>query len=151
MLYLLSIFLPLAGTAARARGPRTERGARTSVRRSVRIRGERTPERGTTTVLPKPGDDGVTGTAARDGNDGALAALPMPLGSDIVGLLAGPGGTPEIDELPAPAEPAGGTCARNDSGASTTSKATNGHARIIDVFSKGEQPIYGAASSTKRD
>jgi len=38
-------------------------------------------------------------------------ALPMPLGSDSTLGLAGPAGMPEIAELPAPAEPAGGICA----------------------------------------
>jgi hypothetical protein len=37
----------------------------------------------------------------------------MPLGSDSTLGLAGPAGMPEIAELPAPAEPAGGTnCAK---------------------------------------
>ena len=40
-------------------------------------------------------------------------ALPIPLGSESTEGLAGPNGTPEIAELPAPAEPAGGTnCAK---------------------------------------
>jgi len=40
-------------------------------------------------------------------------ALLIPLGSDNTLGLAGPNGTPEIAELPAPAEPAGGTsCAK---------------------------------------
>jgi hypothetical protein len=102
---------------------------------------ERTPERGVKTVLPKPGDDGVAGIAACDGNDGALPALPMPLGSDAVGLLAGPAGMPEIDELPAPAEPAGGvSCASDDPGENITSNRTTGTTRIIEVFSKEDQP-----------
>jgi hypothetical protein len=102
-------------------------------------------------VLPKPGDDGVTGMAACDGNDGALAALPMPLGSYTVGLLAGPAGMPEIDELPAPAEPAGGvSCAHDDTGESNTSNRLTSTTRIIEVFSKEAQPIYGAAGSAKR-
>jgi hypothetical protein len=44
---------------------------------------------------------------------GIRPALLMPLGSDSTLGLAGPNGTPEIAELPAPAEPAGGTsCAK---------------------------------------
>jgi hypothetical protein len=39
-------------------------------------------------------------------------ALPIPLGSYSTLGLAGPAGMPEIAELPAPAEPAGGTCAK---------------------------------------
>lgn len=43
---------------------------------------------------------------------GTLEALPMPLGSLSTLGLAGPNGTPLIDELPAPADPAGGvSCA----------------------------------------
>jgi hypothetical protein len=141
MLNLLSIFLSRAVTTARdlpARVLRTERGARTSTRRNVRIRVERTPERGVKTVLPKPGDAGVTGIAACDGNDGDLPALPMPLGLYTVGLLAGPAGMPEIAELPAPAEPAGGvSCASDDTGARTMSKlrASTADPWIIEVFS----------------
>ena len=36
----------------------------------------------------------------------------MPLGSDSTLGLAGPNGMPDIAELPAPAEPAGGTSSR---------------------------------------
>jgi hypothetical protein len=39
-------------------------------------------------------------------------ALPMPLGSYSTLGLAGPAGMPEVAELPAPAEPAGGICAK---------------------------------------
>jgi hypothetical protein len=72
-----------------------------------------------------------------------LAALPMPLGLYTVGLLAGPAGMPDIAELPAPAEPAGGvSCARDDAGESTTSKrARTAGPRCIDVSSKEDQPI----------
>jgi hypothetical protein len=140
MLNLPSIRLSRAMTAARAPLPRTARGARVSARYSVRVRVERYPERGTTAELPKPGDAGVVGIAACDGNDGVLAALPMPLGSCTVGLLAGPGGMPEMAELPAPADPAGGTWARDATGESAISR----RAKItwpwrIDVFSKEDQ------------
>ena len=44
--------------------------------------------------------------------------MPMPLGSESALGLAGPNGTPDIDELPAPAEPAGGVnCANAPVGA----------------------------------
>ena len=66
---------------------------------------------------------------------GVFGALPMPLGSDSDLGLAGPNGTPEIAELPAPAEPAGGAnCANPLAGASTTDDATsqtNGRLRNI--------------------
>ncbi len=118
MLNLLSIFFCSAVTDARPL-ERAERGARTSARRTARTLAGRAPLRGVKTVLPKPGDAGVTGIAACDGNDGDLPALPMPLGSYTVGLLAGPAGMPEIDELPAPADPAGGvSCASDDTGES---------------------------------
>src|SRR2546423_26899 len=89
--------------------------------------------------------------AACDGSDGILPALPLPLGSYTVGLLAGPAGMPEIAELPAPADPAGGvSCARDDAGESTTNKnATTTKPRIISVASKGEQLIYAAAGSLR--
>ena len=134
ILILLSTCLSCVVTTARARVPRAERGTRIAVRRTARILGE-LKERGTTTVLPYPGDAGVTGIAAWDGSDGTLAALPMPLGLYTVGLLAGPAGMPEIDELPAPAEPAGGVSwAHDDAGESTTSKrAATGSARTIEV------------------
>jgi hypothetical protein len=45
-------------------------------------------------------------------------ALPIPLGSDSTAGLAGPLGMPEMAELPAPAEPAGGTNCANASDAS---------------------------------
>ncbi len=45
-------------------------------------------------------------------------ALPIPLGSDSTLGLAGPNGTPDIAELPAPADPAGGvSCALAVAGA----------------------------------
>jgi hypothetical protein len=137
MLYLPSIRLSRAMTAARDPLPRAARGTRVSAWRCGRIRVERYPGRGTTTVLPKPGDAGVLGIAACDGSDGALAALPMPLGSDTVGLLAGPGGIPDIAELPAPADPAGGTWARDDTGESAMSRrAKITWLRRIDVSPK---------------
>ena len=49
---------------------------------------------------------------------GTFEALPMPLGSESDLGLAGPNGTPDIAELPAPAEPAGGVnCANAPVGA----------------------------------
>ena len=57
---------------------------------------------------------------------GILAALPMPLGSESALGLAGPNGTPDIDELPAPAEPAGGVnCANAVAGAIRASAMMN--------------------------
>jgi hypothetical protein len=143
MLNLPSIFLSRAVTAARALLLRAERDVRISAWRSTRTLAGRAPLRGTRTVLPKPGDAGVTGMAACDGNDGVLAALPMPLGLYTVGLLAGPAGMPEIDELPAPADPAGGvSCARDCVGESTISKSARTTApRSIDVSFKEHQPI----------
>jgi hypothetical protein len=143
MLNLLSIFLSCAVTVPRVLVLRAERDAGISAARTARTLAGLNPERGTTTELPKPGDAGVTGMAACDGNDGVLAALPMPLGLYTVGLLAGPAGMPEIAELPAPAEPAGGvSCARDDAGESTTSKrARTASPRCIDVSSKEDQPI----------
>src|SRR4051794_9448822 len=44
---------------------------------------------------------------------GIRDALPMPLGSLSALGLAGPNGTPLIDELPAPADPAGGVSCAN--------------------------------------
>jgi hypothetical protein len=67
----------------------------------------------------------------------------MPLGSDSTLGLAGPNGTPEIAELPAPAEPAGGTnCAKalGASGpvvASATAMATSAEVRDIQDISMG--------------
>jgi hypothetical protein len=140
MLNLLSIFFCSAVTRPRLR--RSERDVRISAWRSTRTLGGRAPVRGVKTVLPKPGDAGVTGIAACEGNDGDLPALPMPLGSYTVGLLAGPAGMPEIAELPAPAEPAGGvSCAHDDAGESARNMRAISAARIIEVFSKEEQPI----------
>ena len=75
---------------------------------------------------------------------GILAALPMPLGSESTLGLAGPNGTPEIAELPAPAEPAGGTnCAKalgatGPASASETAMApTSAEVRDIQALSIG--------------
>src|SRR3954454_13903614 len=67
---------------------------------------------------------------------GTLAALPMPLGSESARGLAGPNGTPDIDELPAPAEPAGGVnCANALAGAirASATKRTRDQLRDIEV------------------
>ena len=48
----------------------------------------------------------------------------MPLGSDNALGLAGPNGTPEIAELPAPAEPAGGVNCANALAGAIRAKAT---------------------------
>jgi hypothetical protein len=85
----------------------------------------------------------VTGIAACDGSGGILDALPMPLGSYTVGLLAGPGGMPEMAELPAPADPAGGTCADDSDGERAMSRlrAKTTDLRVIDVSIDGDQPL----------
>jgi hypothetical protein len=60
----------------------------------------------------------------------------MPLGSESALGLAGPNGTPDIDELPAPAEPAGGVnCANALTGAIRASavKKTSAGLRDIEV------------------
>ena len=143
MLNLLSIVLSRAVVVARALPLRAERDVRTSAGRSTRTVAGLAPVRGARTVLPKPGDAGVTGMAACDGSAGVRAALPMPLGSYTVGLLAGPAGMPEIGELPAPADPAGGvSCASDGVGESATSKNTRTTApRSIDVSSREDQLI----------
>jgi len=56
---------------------------------------------------------------------GICAALPMPLGSASERGLAGPNGTPEIAELPAPAEPAGGVSWANAVAGAARPSATN--------------------------
>jgi hypothetical protein len=54
----------------------------------------------------------ITGAGVLVPSGGILDALPIPLGSLSTLGLAGPNGTPLIDELPAPADPAGGvSCA----------------------------------------
>jgi hypothetical protein len=62
----------------------------------------------------------------------------MPLGSESARGLAGPNGTPEIAELPAPADPAGGVnCANAVAGAirPSTKRKTSDELRDIQVFS----------------
>jgi hypothetical protein len=66
--------------------------------------------------LTEPEDVGGAGALVPTG--AIRPALPMPLGSESTLGLAGPAGMPEIAELPAPAEPAGGTNCANASGAS---------------------------------
>jgi hypothetical protein len=71
---------------------------------------------------------------------GILEALPMPLGSESTLGLAGPNGTPEIAELPAPADPAGGTsCANVSDGKIRPSarKRTSVELRGINVTPEG--------------
>ena len=67
----------------------------------------------------------------------------MPLGSESALGLAGPNGTPDIDELPAPAEPAGGVnCANALAGtikASATMRTSAG-LRDIEVSPEGIHP-----------
>jgi hypothetical protein len=140
ILNLLSSRLSCAVTTARVRAARAERGTRIAVRRTARILGE-LKERGATIVLPYPGDAGVTGIAACDGSAGILEALPMPLGSYTVLLLAGPAGMPEIAELPAPAEPASGVvCASDNAGENTTNRprARTADLRSIEVSFRGD-------------
>jgi hypothetical protein len=142
MLNLLSIFFCSAVTRPRLR--RSEREARISAWLSARTRAGLALVRGVKTVLPKPGDAGVTGIVACDGNDGVLAALPMPLGSYTVGLLAGPAGMPEIDELPAPAEPAGGvSCARDgtDEKKIRRPRVRTAALRTIEISFRGDRSI----------
>jgi len=64
----------------------------------------------------------------------------MPLGSESALGLAGPNGTPDIDELPAPAEPAGGVnCANALAGATRASavKRTSAGLQDIEVSPEG--------------
>jgi hypothetical protein len=65
--------------------------------------------------VTEPYDVGGAGALVPSG--AIRAALPMPLGSDSTLGLAGPVGMPETAELPAPAEPAGGTSCANASAA----------------------------------
>jgi hypothetical protein len=63
----------------------------------------------------------------------------MPLGSESALGLAGPNGTPDIDELPAPAEPAGGVnCANALAGATKASAVKRTSARLRDMTSLQE-------------
>jgi len=65
---------------------------------------------------------------------GILAALPMPLGSESTLGFAGPNGTPDIGELPAPAEPAGGVNWANAcAGANRKSVAKRTSAELQDI------------------
>ena len=64
----------------------------------------------------------------------------MPLGSESTLGLAGPNGTPEIAELPAPADPAGGTSWANVCDGKITdsaTKRTSVELRGINVTPKG--------------
>ena len=61
-------------------------------------------------------------------------ALPIPLGSESTLGLAGPNGMPDIAELPAPAEPAGGTsCANAAAGANRASAAKRTSVELRDI------------------
>jgi hypothetical protein len=74
---------------------------------------------------------------------GIFEALPMPLGSASTRGLAGPNGTPDIAELPAPADPAGGvSCANALAGAirPRASKRTSAELRDIKVSPRGLHP-----------
>src|SRR3954452_2230578 len=86
---------------------------------------------------------------------GTLAALPMPLGSESARGLAGPNGTPDIDELPAPAEPAGGVNCANALAGAIRAKATNRTStglRDIEDSPGGAHPtiMWGARSLASR-
>src|SRR5438034_487791 len=79
----------------------------------------------------------------------------MPLGSDSALGLAGPNGTPDIAELPAPAEPAGGVnCANALAGVTNASatKRTGAGLRDIEVSPGGPHPtiMWGARSLASR-
>jgi len=79
----------------------------------------------------------------------------MPLGSESALGLAGPNGTPDIDELPAPAEPAGGVnCANALAGVTKASatKRTSAGLRDIEVSPGGTHPtiMWGARSLASR-
>ena len=84
-----------------------------------------------------------------------LAALPMPLGSESALGLAGPNGTPDIGELPAPAEPAGGVnCANALAGAIRASAKKRASAGLRDIKVSPEGPhatiMWGARSPPSR-
>src|SRR3954470_18824003 len=73
---------------------------------------------------------------------GTLAALPMPLGSESARGVAGPNGTPDIDELPAPAEPAGGVnCANALAGAIRASAPKRTSAGLREIGVSPELPM----------
>jgi hypothetical protein len=68
----------------------------------------------------------------------------MPLGSESALGLAGPNGTPDIDELPAPAEPAGGVnCANAFAGTIEASATKRTSAGLLDI-----EGLSGRYSST---
>src|SRR5262245_6742751 len=82
----------------------------------------------------------MTGGGGLGRSGGVFAALPMPLGSDSDLGLAGPNGTPEMAELPAPAEPAGGVnCANAPAGASRTDATSQTKARLRSITGSLEQ------------
>jgi hypothetical protein len=76
----------------------------------------------------------------------------MPLGSESDLGLAGPNGTPDIGELPAPAEPAGGVnCANALAGTIKASATNRTSAKLRDIevsLSRGTHPTikWGAGS-----
>ena len=77
-------------------------------------------------------ETGGGGGLGRSG--GIFPALPMPLGSESDLGLAGPNGTPDIGELPAPAEPAGGVnCANALAGTIKASATNRTSARLRDI------------------
>ena len=72
---------------------------------------------------------------------GYSKALPMPLGSDSDLGLAGPYGTPDIAELPAPAEPAGGVnCANAPVGATRADATRRRSAGLRTIGSSPGEP-----------
>jgi hypothetical protein len=106
--------------------------------RALKIRCEAPTEGGVTrrtrgageTTVPEEKDGG--GGLGRSG--GILAALPIPLGSASALGLAGPKGTPEIGEFPAPAEPAGGvSCANALAGNTRPSAMTRTSAALRNI------------------
>jgi len=80
-------------------------------------------------VLVETGGGGGLGRSG-----GIFPALPIPLGSDSDLGLAGPNGTPDMGELPAPAEPAGGVnCAKALAGAIRASATTRTNAGLRGI------------------
>jgi hypothetical protein len=76
----------------------------------------------------------MAGGGGLDLSGGLLEALPMPLGSESALGLAGPNGTPDIGELPAPADPAGGVnCANAFAGTIKASATTRTSAGLRDI------------------
>jgi len=95
--------------------------------------------------VTEPYDVGGAGALVPGG--AIRAALPMPLGSDSTLGLAGPVGMPDTAELPAPAEPAGGThcaTATDTSGPAASNgiamRPTSAAVRDIQALSLG---LYG--------